>query len=201
MNTTNRGANRLLIFILGLVVLILGAASILLGVLPTFNSGWKSTAPTVSKSVSSTFGAAPFFATGSSWLYIALIAILVIIVVLLVRFIVKQGNGHTSELFHDDTTEHGSTIVKAGVAKEALQEALKERDDLVSSSVTTYDVQGTNVLKISATARRGVSPKDVSDTIQTHLKALDQLLGVEVPAMIQISGGFRARTAKKTRLS
>lgn len=200
MNTTNRGANRLLIFIVGLVVLILGAASLLLGILPAFASAWKSTAPAVSKNVASAFNAAPFFATTSSWLYIALIAVLLVIALLLVRFIVKQGNGHTSELFHDDTTEHGSTIVKAGVAREALQEALKDRDDLVSSSVTTYEVQGTNVLKISATARRGVSPKQISDAIQTALTALDELLGFEVPALIQISGGFRARTAKKARL-
>lgn len=200
MNTTNRGANRLLIFAVGLVVLIFGAASILLAIWPAFATGWKSTAPTVSDNVASVFHAAPLFATGSSWLYIALIAVLVIIVILLVRFIVKQGNGHTPELFHDDTTAHGSTIVKAGVAKEALQEAMKDRDDLISSSVTTYDVQGTSVLKISATARRGVSPKKISDTIQANLKALDQLLGFEVPAMIQISGGFRARVATKTRL-
>jgi hypothetical protein len=200
MNTTNRGANRALIFVVGLVVVLLGAVSVLIGVVPAFTSGWKSTAPTVSKNVASTFHAAPFFSTGSSWLYLALIAVLVIIVIVLVRFIVKQGNGHTSELFHDDTTEHGSTIVKAGVAKQALQDALEGRDDLVSSSVSTYDVQGTNVLKISATARRGVSPKAVSDAIQQNLKALDQLLGFEVPALIQISGGFRARTAKKTRL-
>lgn len=200
MNTTNRGANRLLLFIVGLVVLILAATAILLGVLPSFASSWKSTAPAVSKNVSTTFSAVPLFSTGSSWLDLAVVAVLLILVILLVRFIVRQGNGHTTELFHDDTTEHGSTIIKAGVAKEALLEALKRRDDLVSSSVSSFDVKGTNVLKISATARRGVSPKVISDAIQSNLKALDQLLGFEVPALIQISGGFRARTATKTRL-
>jgi hypothetical protein len=200
MNTTNRGLNRTLIFLVGLIILAFGAASILLATVPTIASGWKANAPTVSKNTAAVFHAAPLFATGSSWLFIALIAVLVIIAAFLVVFIVKQGNGHTAELFHDETTEHGSTIVKAVVAKDAIQDALGAREDLVSSFVSTYSVHGASVLKISATARRGVSPKDVSDTIQATLHSLDALLGFEVPALIQISGGFRARTARSTRL-
>lgn len=201
MNSTNRGLNRTLIFVVGLLLLILGAASLALGVVPRIMTGWGDTAPTVQQNVSGALVATPLLSTGTSWLWIVLIAVLAVIAVLLIAFVVRQGHGHTRELFHDQTTEHGSTIVRSSVAADALKDALKGRDDLVASSVSTYDVQGDTVLKISATARRGVSPKDVQTSIENTLHALDDLLGFEVPALIQIGGGFRARVAKTTRLS
>ncbi|MCY1693010.1 hypothetical protein [Curtobacterium sp. SL109] len=200
MNTTNRGLNRAIIFIIGLLLLIIGAATIVLAVVPSVTSAWKSNAPTVSKNVDGAFAAAPLLTTGASWLAVAALALLLLLVILLLVFIIRQGNGHTSELFSDQTTEHGSTIVKSTVAKDALEQALADRDDIVAANVSTYDVNGTNVLKVSATARRGVSPKDVANTIESALTALDLLLGFQVPALIQISGGLRARAAKTTRL-
>lgn len=200
MNTTNRGLNRTVIFIVGLLLLLTGAAAILLAAAPPIASRWKHEAPTVSKGVDAFFATAPLFATGSSWLAVAAVAVLLILVALLIEFIIRQGNGHTSELFHDETTEHGSTIVKSTVAQSAIQDVLKDRDDLMSSNVTTYEIKGTNVLKISAAGRRGVSPKDIADSIENTLTALDKLLGFEVPALLQISGGFRAKVAKTTRL-
>jgi hypothetical protein len=199
MNTTNRGLNRTIIFLVGLIVLAVGAATILLAVIPTVTSGWKDTAPTVGKNVDGVFQAAPLF-TGGSWLAVAAVVALAILIVLLLVFIIRQGNGHTGELLHDTTTEHGATIVQSAVAKDALEQALADRDDLVALSVSTYQVKGTTVLKISATARRGVSPKDIATMIEQQLHALDRLLGFEVPALIQIAGGFRANVAKTTRL-
>lgn len=200
MNTTNRGLNRTIIFFIGLILLAVGAGAILLAAVPELTSGWKNTAPDVGKQVDSVFGAAPLFNTGGSWLAVAAVVLLAVLIVLLLVFIIRQGNGHTGELFYDTTTEHGATIVQSKVAKDALEQALTDRDDLVSSSVSTYQVGGGTMLKISATARRGVSPKDVAATIEEHLHALDQLLGFTVPALIQISGGFRANVAKTTRL-
>lgn len=200
MNTTNRGLNHTIIFLIGLLVLLLGAAAILLAALPEVASTWKDTAPTISRNVDDIFAAAPLFATGGSWLAVTAVVLLAVLIVLLLIFIIRQGNGHTSELFHDTTTEHGATIVQSKVAKDALDNALADRDDLVSSSVSTYEIKGGTVLKIAATARRGVSPKDIAATIEQQLHALDQLLGFTVPALIQISGGFRANVAKTTRL-
>lgn len=201
MNSTNRALNRALIFLVGLVVFVLGAVSVALGAFPQITSAWGETAPAVQRYVTDALVATPLLSTGTSWLWLALIVLLAIIAILLIAFIVRQGHGQTRELFRDQTTAHGSTVVRSAVAADAIKDALKDRDDLLASSVSTYDVHGETVLKVTATVRRGVSPKDIQTSVESTLRALDNLLGFEVPALIQISGGFRTRAAKPTRLS
>jgi hypothetical protein len=201
MNSTNRVLNRGLIFLVGLIIFVLGAASVALGAVPSIASAWGQAAPAVQSHVTEAMVATPLLSTGSSWLWLALIALLTVIGIVLIAFIVRQGGGHTRELFRDQTTEHGSTVVRTAVAADAIKDALRDRDDLIASSVSTYDVNGITVLKLSATARRGVSPKDIHVSLEGTLRALDNLLGFEVPALIQISGGLRTRAAKATRLT
>lgn len=200
MNNTNRALNRLFIFIIGLIVLALGAGTAALYLLPDIRQGWKNTAPNVHKTVIGWFTAAPIPGTTTSWWTIAIIALLVIVVILLVVFIFRQGHGHTSRLITKTPTEHGRTIVESTVAEDALTDALSNRPELISAHVSTVQVQKTSVLNISVTARRGVSPKEITVTVESALNALDQLLGETIPAYRHISGGFRANLAKSTRL-
>ena len=199
MNTTNRGLNRAVILLIGLVLLVFGIAAVLMAVVVPASTAWADSAPTVASHVDRVFAAAPLFATGTSWLAVAAIALLVVLTVLLLVFVLRQGNGHTNELFSDRTTEHGSTIVRSSVAKTVVEQALSGRDDIVGSTVTTSDVHGTRVLRISATVRRGVSPRDVANSIREALGALDQLLGFETPVLVRISSGLRSRVTAPAR--
>ena len=40
---------------------------------------------------------------------------------------------------------------------------------------------------------------DVVGIVEEALGALDELLGLRIPALLQISGGFRVRTSRTTR--
>jgi len=55
------------------------------------------------------------------------------------------------------------------------------------------------VLKVSVTCRRGVSPREATRAVESTLAAFDDLLGLPVPVLIQISGGFRARVSSASR--
>jgi hypothetical protein len=94
----------------------------------------------------------------------------------------------------------GTIIIDSVVAERAIQDALDGRPEFISSRVSTYRVRDTPVLKISVTCRRGVSPRDVTNIIENTLTAFDALLGREIPTLIQISGGFRARISRSTRI-
>jgi len=201
MNNTNRGLNRTLIMVVGLVLLAAGALVLALSFVPAFGERWSDTAPQVSSSVSGVLVDTPLGDTGSSWLWIGVIVVLLVVAALLVAFIARQGRGHTRRLLTQPSTDNGSTVVESAVAEQLMTQSLADRPELVSSHVSTYRVRGASVLKISVTCRRGVSPTDVTTIINQRLRALDGLVGTEVPALIQISGGFRARTTKSTRLS
>ncbi|MDF2443140.1 MAG: hypothetical protein JWR01_1343 [Subtercola sp.] len=201
MNSTNRGANRAVILLAGLVLLVVGLAGLAVGLLSDVRSSFSDQAPGVLGTVTDWLKATPLADTGHSWLWIAAAVIALVFIALFVVFIARQGGGHTRALLAESPTEHGRTVVDASVAEQLLQDSLGSRPELVGSHVSTYAVRGTSVLKVSVSCRRGVSPADAKDLVEEQLLALDALLGTSIPALIQVSGGFRVRTAGATRLA
>ncbi len=201
MNSTNRAANRLLILIVGLLLIVVGAAAAAAVLLPGVRDVWTAGAGTVTEQVFSWLQQTPLGDTGVSWIMPAILALAVIAVIVLIVFIARQGRGHTGIVVTEPTSEHGTTVVESSVAEHALQDAIGSRSEFVASHVSTYRVKRTPVLKISVTCRRGVSPKDAAAIVEDAVRALDVLLGRRLPALIQISGGFRARVTSTTRLN
>lgn len=200
MNSTNRVANRLLILISGLVLLVVGGAAAAAVLIAPVRDGWKAVTQPVTAQVSAWLQQTPLGDTGVSWIMPAVLVLLVLAVILLVVFIVRHGRGHTSTAVTEPTSEHGTTIVQSAVAEQALEQAIAARPEFVASHVSTYRVRRTAVLKISVTCRRGVSPKDAASIVEDAVLALDALLGRRLPALVQISGGFRSRVTSTTRL-
>lgn len=199
MNNTNRALNRAFIAAIGLLALLIGAALVAIGTVPAIRARYQSTAPAIHGDVNGWLKTIPLLDTGTSWGWVFVLALLVLIVVLLLVFIFRQGHGHQGILLREDTTPTGTTIIDSHVAEQILRDDLDGRPEFVASGVSTYEVRGTSVLKVSVICRRGVSPREVTATIENTLVALDALLGREVPALIQISGGFRARLSRATR--
>ncbi|MBF4460294.1 hypothetical protein [Pseudoclavibacter sp. VKM Ac-2867] len=200
MNSTNRGLNRLLIVAVGLVLLAVGAAAALGAWLPGAKDTWTPISETVNTQVGSWLQQTPFPGTDFSWLMIAVVAVLVVGIILLLAFTLRQGQGRTGTLIHDRSSDTGRTVVDVSVARDALSEALGERDEFLSTSVSAYSVKRAPMLKVSATCRRGVSPRDATAIVEQNLEALDALLGQKVPVLLQLSGGFRAKVQQSTRL-
>ncbi|PPF81379.1 hypothetical protein C5E07_13935 [Pseudoclavibacter sp. RFBJ3] len=200
MNSTNRGLNRLLIVATGLLLLIVGAAAALGAWLPGAKDTWTPISETVNTQVGSWLQQTPFPGTDFSWLMIAVVAVLVVGIILLLAFSLRQGQGRTGTLIHDRSSDTGRTIVDVSVARDALADALGERDEFLSTSISAYSVKRAPMLKVSATCRRGVSPRDATAIVEQNLEALDALLGQKVPVLLQLSGGFRAKVQQSTRL-
>lgn len=200
MNNTNRALNRLLIFFSGLLLVAVGGAATAVALVPAIRDWWTDATTSVSTQVTTWLRQTPLSDTGVSWIMPAILALLVIAVSLLIMFIARQGHGQTSIAVNEPTSENGTTIIDSTVAEHALQDALASRPEFIASHVSTYRVRRTPVLKVSVTCRRGVSPKDAATIVEDNLLAFDELLGRKLPALTQISGGFRSRLTKSTRL-
>jgi hypothetical protein len=200
MNDTNRAANRFVILVCGLVLLVGGAAVAAFGIVPAVQDAWADAAVSVGDQVSRWLQQTPLGGTGVSWIMPAVLLVLLVLAILLVVFIARQGGGRTGRAVTEPTGDQGTTIVDAAVAEHLLQVAVAARPEFVGSHVSTYRVRRTPVLKVSVTCRRGVSPKDAATSVEGSLLALDEVLGRRLPALIQISGGFRARVTRTTRL-
>lgn len=200
MNSTNRALNRLLLLVVGLLLVAVGAAAATAVLLPAVRDGWKASADPIRDQVGTWLQSTPLGDTGVSWIMPAVLVVIVLAVVLLVVFALRQGHGRTGTVVDETVGEHGQTVISSKVAEDAIQDALSARPEFVTSHVSTYRVKRTPTLKVSVTCRRGVSPADASAIVESSLRALDQLLGRELPALVQISGGFRARVSGSTRL-
>jgi hypothetical protein len=200
MNSTNRAANRLLILLTGLLLVVVGAAAAAAVLIPAVRDAWKAVAGDVNAQVASWLQATPLGETGVSWIMPAVLVVIVLAVILLIVFIVRQGRGHTRTVLSEGTSEHGRTEIDAALAANALEDAIGSRPEFIASHVYAYRVRRTPVLKVAVTCRRGVSPKDAADIVDDAVRALDELLGRPLPALVQLSGGFRARVGSSTRL-
>ncbi|MBC7518949.1 MAG: hypothetical protein H7248_08745 [Microbacteriaceae bacterium] len=200
MNNTNRPLNRIFSAIIGLLLAAGGGGILLLAVVPEL-------AKAARVSYKGTLGGATRFVQGAplpggsgSWWLIALTVALVILALLLLRFIFRQGHGHTGTLITTPEGAAGTVSVDSRVAERLLSDALDDHRALLASHVSTYNVRGTPVLKVAVQARRGVSPTDITTMITPLLSALNSVLGRDVAASIHIGAGIRTRTGAATRL-
>ncbi len=200
MNNTNRFLNRTLIFLTGMILLLLGAAAIILSTTPAFGRAWSDMGRIVRQTTAGWLASAPIPGTHTSWWWLALLGGLLVAVIALVVFIFRQGHGHTSQFVPGTRTDTGMTIVYSRLPEQLLEDALRDQPALVGSRVSTYLVRRHPVLKVSVSARRGMSPKDILSQVETTLHALEQLVGQPVLASVQINGGLRARLRKTSRL-
>jgi hypothetical protein len=200
VNNTNRALNRSVILVTGLSLLAVATLLGLLATQVTLRDAWTTVAERVGGTVAGWLQSTPLGNTRNSWIWIIVLTLLLAVVGLLLSFILRQGRGHSGHLISEQTSDWGTTQVDSTVAEQALHNALGEHPEFLSTRVSTYRVSRDAVLKVSVTCRRGTSPTDVVHVVEQALLALDELLGQRIPALLQISGGFRVRTGRTTRV-
>lgn len=200
MNNTNRALNRLLVFVVGLVLLA-GGAAVAVGAL------WPDVRDTVSGAASDATGPVSDALSGDQvWILWVVAAASLVLIALLIWFALRQGHGQTGTLLSVDEGSArneptgGRLLIDAKVAEQVLEEALGDIPGIVSIDVTAFRVRRENVLRITANARRGASPVDIRRSIDQAVERWDALLGTETPVVIQINGGLRTQMASATRL-
>ena len=205
MNSTNRILNRIFVFLVGLLVLTGGVTLALVALLPLVRDSWTNTTRVGIDRATRLLQATPFpdslVPVNGSWLWFIALAAGALLIAVLVTFSLRQGHGRTSQLVTlNGQTSSGAVIIEAKVAEHAIEEALTIRPELVASHVSTYRIKNQSALKVAITCRRGISPREASQIVNEVLFSFDNLLGLQLPALVQISGGFRARTTKATRI-
>lgn len=195
MNTTNRGLNRLFLLVVGLLLLAAGALAIALATVPALASQWRRTASALAGNGAPSWVRDPAVGQASA-LVLGLVVLAVVLIVLLLVFIAKQGHGRTAAAL---VQRHGSTVTRIDLAipKALLEQHLEGRSELAGLRISAYEVRGTPMLKITARCSRGASPATVSSTISGAIRDLERIVGTDVPAFVQLTGGFRIGSASR----
>ncbi|MHA7145694.1 hypothetical protein ACX80U_13365 [Arthrobacter sp. TmT3-37] len=212
MNTTPRVLNRLVLAVVGLLALAAGAFGLALLAVPAVASWWRVTAPRIGEGIDGVRGRTTLEGQEDTWLWAALAAVLLALVVLLALWIAAQGRGRTgvfaavggpggSPPRPDDGGTAGSVTITAAAAEQALKTALLERPDLAGASVSTWELRGVPGLRVRVFPRKGVPPYTVAVEVSRLVEALDAVTGYRTPVLISISSGARVRFTRAERVS
>ncbi|BBE21459.1 hypothetical protein MN0502_03420 [Arthrobacter sp. MN05-02] len=211
MNTTPRVLNRLVLAVVGLLALAAGTFGLALLTVPAVASWWRGTAPRIGESIDGVRRRTTLEGQEDTWLWGALAAVLLALVVLLALWIAAQGRGRTGVFAavggrdgsspRPDGGTAGSVTITAAAAEQALKAALLERPDLAGASVSTWELRGVPGLRVRVFPRKGVPPYTVAVEVSRLVEALDQVTGYRTPVLISISSGARVRFTRAERVS
>ncbi len=201
MTSTNRALNRLLVIVVGLVLIAAGVALGAGSLLPDVQSTVSGAASDAKQPVEDALSG------GQPWILWVVALVALVLIVVLAWFALRQGHGRTGTLVRLEggrdasTPTGGSVVIDAKVAEQLLGDALRDDSAIVSVDVTAFEVAHATTLRVTAVARRGVSPVAVRRTVDEAVTRLDAVLGTEVPVGIQITGGLRSSMSSETRLA
>lgn len=198
MNATNRGVNRVVLFIVGVVLIAAGGAAAAAVLWPVAGDIWKTGASTAVNWLLDADEASRISeATTLSWFTLALLAFLLLIVVVAVMVIARLGGGRSSVVIRAEGGEgpQGSVTIHHGFASDAITHSLAAHDEILSSRVNSSRVRGADVLHVSVTPRQNTSPVDVAATVTELVDNLATLTGRETPTFVSIHSGIRSRLA------
>ena len=203
MNQTPRRVNRVLLILLGVLLCATGVHLLLLSLGGSYALGWARFASVVGDHVASLLAATTLPGQRDSWLWIVVSVVLAALVLLMIWWIAVQGKGRTGTYareYYDDGAR-GMVEVGAGVPEQALRDALAERHDIVSVSVSVWDSpQGDAGLRIRVLPRQGAAPLRIAEDIAALAVALERALGRGGPVVIHLAAGARARMSHADRV-
>lgn len=198
MNATNRGVNRVILCIVGILLIAAGSAAVMATLWPAAGEIWESWLSTGADWLATADEASRISAsTTVSWLTLAILALLLVVVVITVIIIARLGGGRSDIVIRDEAGDgaRGAVTIRHRFASDAITQSLMSRDEILSSKVNSRRFRGTDILHVSVTPRQNASPVDVAETVTELIDRLMTLLGRQIPTLVTIRSGLRSRLA------
>lgn len=201
MNDTNRAFNRTVLIVVGLILVSAGAAVIAVFAWTAAQDVWAQATTASQTWLQDAAAASALNGSAASWLAVGILALIVVVIAiaLIAMFRVGGGRSHTLVDASGSRSEFGTVRVQSAFASDAMQNALADRADLLSTSVTTHTVRSASVMHVRIIPRQNTSPRRIADDVDRLAENLATLTGEQIPTYISIHSSLRARLAKDER--
>ena len=206
MKKLPRALNRILLFVFGLLILATGAA--LVGVAtyaPLRNLALKYRSRLDSE-YASLAQQATFKVSGQqvSWVQVGLIAVAIIVALLLITWIFSQGGGKIRSLALNaagkDSEKEGEITAELGLIRDIIEDAVSDSRWISSLKVASWDVKKQPGLLLSAAVYKGANPREVKTELDQAIARLDQVLGINMPILVQLTTNWRSNLGSADRV-
>ena len=195
MNATRRGLNRFILFIVSVALIATGGLLLATALLPGGRDAWTSVV------VGFQGWLVGIGRESAGWGAVAAIAVLAIVLIVLAAAAVRGRREAPLQSAGSESTA-GRITITDGFASQAMQNALGERDEILSARITSGEVDKESVLHVAVTPRHNTSPRQVVEYVDTLVGNLATLTGRELRTYISVHSGLRAKLARdNTRLN
>lgn len=203
MNQTPRLLNRIVLVVVGLVLLAGGVNLLLVAGLPGYAEGWRRSATDVGAWFDLLLASTTLTGQKDSWLWIVVTAVLICVILLMLWWIAVQGRGRGGDYISTFISEGpmpGRTEISQSAVEQALRHFLGRRSDVVSISVSVWDLEPEAGLRIKVQPRKGTAPGALGRDVARAARLVQDALGVAGPVVIYVAVGTRSRFARIERV-
>jgi len=198
MNETNRAVNRVVLFVVGIILLGAGAGALAATTWGDAGRVWGDLLGAARDWLSDADAATRLPGdTAASWIAVAGVAIALVVVVVAVVIIAHLGRTTSAPVLRVAASEDdlGGVVVRPAFASDVIGHALSGRDEIVHSRISTSRVKGQDILHVDVIPRKRTSPAAVADLVTRATDALAVMTGRDLPVFISIRTSVRARLA------
>lgn len=201
MNDTNRVLNRVVLFVVGLVLISLGAVAVLATAWNPARDAWSAATGAGDSWLAGAAEATAIGATTASWVAVGGVAVIVLAVALLIFLLTRVGGGRSRVVLRSAASETplGRVVVREGFASDALKNALSTRPDVLSVSVSAADIRRQPVMHVAVTPRQNTDPRALAEDVDRLVANLAIVTGQQIPTYISVHSGLRAKLAADHR--
>jgi len=198
MTTTNRGWNRIVLVLLGIVWLAGGGVLVARQIWPdqtvaaweaapqAVADGWDALAAQLGLSVGSLDPAAVWG--------VVLIAAAAIVLVWAIVHAATRGKGRTS-----DAVDQDDVVVEAGAVEDMYRRALGTHPDVLHVKVTAWQHRGANAWRASVDVRDHARLDEVADRAAQAATTTRERIGIDAPVVVHLTSSIRASVSKTAR--
>jgi hypothetical protein len=198
MTTTNRGWNRIVLTLVGLVWIVAGAGLVARQVWPDQVAGLWEAAPQAVADGWDALAAQLGLSVGSLdpaalWT-VALVAAAAVALVWAIAHAATRGKGRTSDAVVAD-----DVVIEAGLVEDVYRDALGTHPDVLRVHVSAWRRSGGNAWRAAVDVRQHARLDEIADRAAGAAVATRERIGIDAPIVVHLTSGVRASMAKTAR--
>lgn len=197
-----RAMNRFFLFIFALFALGIGSGLVLVATWKKAADFWQHHSSNVLDYYTQlTEQTRTLFNDQISWLTIAFAALAVIIALVMLVWIFRQGGGSTKKVdFEQSNSAEGTTVASLKFVDALVNDALGDDRWVIQAKASGWKVKRQNGLSIKVITVKGADPYYLKQRMNEVIARLDSMLGHEVPICVYFTTGWKSTFTKPERV-
>ncbi|MFC7431648.1 MULTISPECIES: hypothetical protein [unclassified Agrococcus] len=198
MTTSNRGWNRIVLVLLGIVWLAGGGILVARQIWPDqVVAAWEAAPQAVADgwaALTAQLGLSLGALDPAALWGVVLVATAALALVWAVVHAATRGKGRTS-----DAVQQDDVVVEAGAVEDVYRDALGSHPDVLHVKVTAWRHRGANAWRASVDVRDHARLDEVADRAAHAATATRERIGIDAPIVVHLTSSIRASVSKTAR--